>query len=65
MTKMMDAIYVIMRGDTNWTLLYLGSDYRKIHVVEDWAEIHCAKLRRVRVLSSGVCMMNNKFFHQN
>lgn len=58
----MTAIYVILRGDTDWTLLYYGNDHRKAHKVEDWAEIHCMKVNRVRILNSDTCFMNDQFF---
>lgn len=61
----MDAIYVILRNDTNWTLLYLGNNHRKIHQVEDWANIHAQKCRRVRMLGLQHCYMDQKFFHND
>lgn len=60
----MDAIYVMYRGDTHWTLLYLGSDYRKVYRAEEWAKIHCQKMRRVRMLDSQACFMDDKIFRQ-
>lgn len=61
---MLDAIYVIFRGDTDWTLLYLGRDYRKIHTVEAWAAVHCQRVKRIRILDNHTCFMDEKIFRQ-
>lgn len=63
--KNCDAIYTVLRGDTDWTMIYYGSDLRKIHDIEEWCKIHCAKTLRVRGLDSTSCYIPEyrRFYH--
>lgn len=48
------AVYAVYRGESDWTLLYLGYDSSKFYAVGEFAQIHFSKSRKVTALGNAV-----------